>query len=124
MPNSNCKLCPSLASHLSLYMQADAEYGIVPDSLRLLALMSFTDMITPTQMADRLIKFLEARNPKQKWLSDWSADDIRKQAAASTARYEAGKSLSVFDGVPFVVKDSINALPYQSWFGTKFMGKK
>jgi len=105
-------------------MQVDAEYGIVPDSLRLLALMSFTGMITPTQMADRLIKFLEARNPKQKWLSDWSADDIRKQAAASTARYEAGKSLSVFDGVPFVVKDSINALPYQSWFGTKFMGKK
>lgn len=34
-----------------------------------------------------------------------------------------GASLSVFDGVPFVVKDCIDALPYETSFGTKFMGK-
>eukprot|EP00775_Hariotina_reticulata_P011509 gene11509-11652_t len=82
------------------------------------------NMITPTEVANRIIKFLELHNSKQHWLAAWSADDIKRQAAAAAARYAAGKSLSVFDGVPFVVKDSIDALPYPSGFGTKFMSEK
>jgi len=34
-------------------------------------------------------------------------DDVLAQAAASTARYHAGKPLSVLDGVPIAVKDMI-----------------
>lgn len=81
------------------------------------------DMVTPTMAAERVIAFLEQRNPTNNWLSDWSAEHIREAAAASTARYAAGKPLSVLDGVPFVVKDCIDALPYETSYGSRFMGK-
>jgi Asp-tRNA(Asn)/Glu-tRNA(Gln) amidotransferase A subunit family amidase len=78
---------------------------------------------TPSSVAERAIAALEAHNSTQYWLSAWSAQHIRKAAAASTARYAAGKPLSVLDGVPFVVKDCIDALPYETSYGTRFMGK-
>ena len=80
-------------------------------------------MVTPSDVAERVISFLEQHNPKHHWLSQWSADDIRQQAAAATERYAAGKSLSVFDGVPFCVKDMLDALPYETSYGTKYMGQ-
>lgn len=80
-------------------------------------------MATPTSVADRVIAFLETHNHKQHWLSAWSADNIREAAAAATARYAAGKPLSVLDGVPFVVKDCFDALPYPTSYGTRFMGQ-
>jgi len=79
--------------------------------------------VTPSVVAERVIKFLEAHNTKQHWLSAWSAQHIREAAAAATERYAAGKPLSVLDGVPFVVKDCIDALPYETSYGTRFMGK-
>jgi Asp-tRNA(Asn)/Glu-tRNA(Gln) amidotransferase A subunit family amidase len=81
------------------------------------------DMLTPSDVAERVIAFVEKHNPKAHWLSAWSAQHIREAAAASTARYAAGKPLSVLDGVPFVVKDCIDALPYETSYGTRFMGK-
>jgi aspartyl-tRNA(Asn)/glutamyl-tRNA(Gln) amidotransferase subunit A len=80
-------------------------------------------MITPMMVAERLVDFLEKHNSQFNWLSVYSADHIRHQAAAATARYAAGKSLSVFDGVPYVVKDSLDALPYDTSCGTAFMAK-
>eukprot|EP00878_Enallax_costatus_P006485 GHUV01006799.1.p1 GENE.GHUV01006799.1~~GHUV01006799.1.p1 ORF type:complete len:531 (+),score=146.49 GHUV01006799.1:664-2256(+) len=80
-------------------------------------------MVTPSDAAERLISFLERHNSKHHWLSQWSADDIRQQAAAATERYAAGNSLSVFDGVPFCVKDMLDALPYETSYGTKYMGQ-
>lgn len=80
-------------------------------------------MLTPSDVAERVIAFVEKHNPKTHWLSAWSAQHIREAAAASTARYAAGKPLSVLDGVPFVVKDCIDALPYETSYGTRFMGK-
>jgi Asp-tRNA(Asn)/Glu-tRNA(Gln) amidotransferase A subunit family amidase len=73
--------------------------------------------------AERVIKFLETHNEKQHWLSAWSAADIRAAAAASTQRYAEGRPLSVLDGVPFVVKDCIDALPHPTACGTTFMGE-
>lgn len=81
------------------------------------------DMITPSAVAERVITFLEAHNAKTHWLSAWSAQHIREAAAAATERYAAGMPLSVLDGVPFVVKDCIDALPYETSCGTRFMGK-
>ena len=83
----------------------------------------YADMCTPSIVADRVITFLEAQNDRHKWLSAWSAEHIREAAAAATARYKAGKPLSVLDGVPFVVKDCIDALPYPTSYGTRFMGE-
>ncbi|KAF6263354.1 amidase signature domain-containing protein [Scenedesmus sp. NREL 46B-D3] len=80
-------------------------------------------MITPTDVAERLVSFLEKHNSQFNWLSVYSADHIRHQAAASAARYTAGSSLSVFDGVPYVVKDCLDALPYETACGTAFLGK-
>jgi Asp-tRNA(Asn)/Glu-tRNA(Gln) amidotransferase A subunit family amidase len=80
-------------------------------------------MVTPSAAAERVIQFLEAHNAKQHWLSAWSAEHIRAAAAAATERYAAGKPLSVLDGVPFVVKDCIDALPYPTSCGTRFMGQ-
>lgn len=83
----------------------------------------FAGLVTPTDVAERLISFLEAHNAKHNWLSQWLADDIRQQAAAATTRYAAGQALSVFDGVPYCVKDMLDAMPYETSYGTEFMGK-
>jgi Asp-tRNA(Asn)/Glu-tRNA(Gln) amidotransferase A subunit family amidase len=80
-------------------------------------------MITPSQVAERVIAFLERMNGDFHFLIAYDAADIRAQAAAATARYAEGSSLSVFDGVPYVVKDGLDALPYETSFGTSFMGK-
>lgn len=79
-------------------------------------------LLTPSDVAERLLAFLARHNERERWLSACRADDVRSQAAAATARYKAGAPLSVFDGAPFVVKDSIDALPYPTTFGTRFMG--
>lgn len=80
-------------------------------------------MVTPSAVAERVISFLEAHNDEQHWLSAWSAQHTRQAAAAATERYAAGKPLSVLDGVPFAVKDNIDALPYETNYGTRFMGQ-
>eukprot|EP00882_Tetradesmus_deserticola_P027964 GHRQ01031116.1.p1 GENE.GHRQ01031116.1~~GHRQ01031116.1.p1 ORF type:complete len:228 (+),score=45.25 GHRQ01031116.1:115-798(+) len=80
-------------------------------------------LVTPSQVAERVIAFLERYNTDLHILHAYDATDIRAQAAAATQRYAAGSSLSVFDGVPYVVKDSLDALPYETACGTAFIGK-
>jgi Asp-tRNA(Asn)/Glu-tRNA(Gln) amidotransferase A subunit family amidase len=79
--------------------------------------------VTPSAVAERVISFLAKHNDQQRWLSAWSAQHIRATAAAATERYAAGKPLSVLDGVPFAVKDNIDALPYETNYGTRFMSQ-
>ncbi|HRK90229.1 MAG TPA: amidase, partial [Anaerolineales bacterium] len=50
-------------------------------------------------------------------------EDVLKQARESTARFKAGKPLSVFDGVPIAVKDEMDMTPYPTTVGTSFLGK-
>ena len=59
------------------------------------------------------MRFLIAHNPAH----------LRQQAAASTERWAAGKPLSVLDGVPFAVKDIVDALPYPTTAGTAFLAE-
>jgi Asp-tRNA(Asn)/Glu-tRNA(Gln) amidotransferase A subunit family amidase len=47
---------------------------------------------------------------------------IAAQAAASAVRYAAGAPLSVLDGVPFAVKDAVDAFPLRTGHGTSFLG--
>eukprot|EP00798_Chlamydomonas_sp_ICE-L_P011910 gene11910-15009_t len=85
---------------------------------------------TPTDVAARIIKYLgndaEANPSKGRphplaWFIAWDADDIQRQARESTARIQAGHPLSVLEGVPFAVKDMMDALPYGTTCGTSFL---
>lgn len=117
-------LCDLFGQHLNYHTSDESASG-AGTPFRYLS--EHTDcpagMVTPNDMAERLTSFLKQGNSKHHWLSQWSADNIKQQAAAATERYAAGKSLSVFDGVPFCVKDSLDALPYETRYGTNYMGK-
>jgi Asp-tRNA(Asn)/Glu-tRNA(Gln) amidotransferase A subunit family amidase len=47
--------------------------------------------------------------------------DIMMQAKASEARYKTKTSLGPLDGVPIAIKDEMDALPYKTGVGTKFL---
>lgn len=48
---------------------------------------------------------------------------LREAAAASAQRWAAGRPLSPLDGVPFAVKDLVDALPYPTTAGTAFLAE-
>ncbi len=50
------------------------------------------------------------------------ADDLGAQAAASEARWRAGKPLGPWDGVPVAVKDEMHAIGYPMTVGTRILG--
>lgn len=73
--------------------------------------------VLPSQVASRIIKFLDDNNAKYQHMVAYDPEDIRRQAAASEARFKAGKPLGVLDGVPYVVKDNFDAVPYPTTCG-------
>ena len=81
---------------------------------------------TPEDVADRVISAIEASNrgpePLRAIIAS-DANDIRRQAEVSKARYAKGQPLSPLDGVPVAVKDELNQMGYPTTVGTAFMGK-
>lgn len=57
-------------------------------------------------------------------MAAWSEQHILQQAEASTERFQQGSPLSLLDGVPFAVKDLLDALPYPTAGGTAFMADR
>lgn len=55
------------------------------------------------------------------WLTAWDKTDIRRQAEESSLRWASGAQRGILDGVPFVVKDVADALPYPTTAGTSFI---
>ena len=49
--------------------------------------------------------------------------EIIQQAKESTARWKAGKPLSILDGIPIAIKDEYNVIGYNTTYGTSFMDK-
>jgi aspartyl-tRNA(Asn)/glutamyl-tRNA(Gln) amidotransferase subunit A len=71
---------------------------------------------TPTQVVEdafRKARALAARRPSCGPILDAREDGARAEAAASTARWQRGAALGVFDGVPMLVKEqtSVAGLP-------------
>ncbi|MCP4499506.1 MAG: amidase [Deltaproteobacteria bacterium] len=80
---------------------------------------------SPVEVAEAFIEAVaqsEANDPKLSLFISQSADDVRAQAAASWARHQAGRPLSVLDGVPVGVKDEVDQKGYETSVGTSFYG--
>lgn len=78
-------------------------------------------LTSPSQVAEHFISAIEEsndRNPLAPLLISYHPDEVRRQAAASTQRFEKGSELSVLDGIFIAVKDDIDCYPYPSKGGT------
>jgi Asp-tRNA(Asn)/Glu-tRNA(Gln) amidotransferase A subunit family amidase len=80
--------------------------------------------ITPSDVAEALISAIvesDTMSPPLRAFIEHRPAAIRIAAAESTARYAAGKPLSVIDGVFFGVKDLLDVEGYPTTAGTSFL---
>ncbi|KAJ6819303.1 fatty acid amide hydrolase [Iris pallida] len=83
-------------------------------------------LATPSAVAEHIISAVEEFNnkkPPMPLLISFSPEDVRKQAAASTQRFEEGNPLSILDGIFIAVKDDIDCYPYPTKGGTTWYHK-
>ncbi|KAL3350368.1 hypothetical protein AABB24_023046 [Solanum stoloniferum] len=81
-------------------------------------------LTAPSQATENFISAIEEsnnQNPLAPLLISYDPDEVRRQAAASTQRFEEGSELSILDGIFIAVKDDIDCYPYPSkggrtWF--------
>lgn len=80
---------------------------------------------TPTQIAEKVLASIAASDADERPLRAMLAvehQDVLQQAEAATARWAAGKPLSLLDGVPVAVKDELDQTPYPTKVGTVVLG--
>lgn len=81
-------------------------------------------LISPEDVADRVVSLLRDRNggddPLYAFIA-WNEDSIRRQAAESARRINAGEARSILEGVPVAVKDEIDVAGYPTTLGTGFL---
>ncbi|KAL8060832.1 hypothetical protein ABFX02_02G050800 [Erythranthe guttata] len=80
-------------------------------------------LTTPSIVAERFILAIDefkTKKPPTPLLISYDPELIRKQAAASTRRFEEGNPLSILDGIFIAIKDDIDCCPYPSKGGTTF----
>uniref|UniRef100_A0A7N0ZWT6 Amidase domain-containing protein n=2 Tax=Kalanchoe fedtschenkoi TaxID=63787 RepID=A0A7N0ZWT6_KALFE len=74
-------------------------------------------LASPTIVAEHFISNIEElrkTKPEMPYLISFDAEDVRKQAAASTQRFEEGNPISVLDGIFMAIKDDIDCFPHPS----------
>ncbi|XVE93568.1 hypothetical protein REPUB_Repub01dG0206000 [Reevesia pubescens] len=74
-------------------------------------------LVTPSMVAEEIISVIEGCNyhkPPTPLLVSFDAEELRKQAAASTQRFEEGNPLSILDGIFMAIKDDIDCYPHPS----------
>ncbi|XP_071685928.1 fatty acid amide hydrolase-like [Rutidosis leptorrhynchoides] len=72
---------------------------------------------TPSMLAEHVICAIEEfsnTKPATPLLISFDAEDVRKQASASTQRFEEGNPLSILDGIFVAIKDDIDCYPHPS----------
>ena len=80
---------------------------------------------TPKQVAQTLTDALAATDeldPPMRTMIAWDEGDLKRQAEESTTRFEAGEPLGPLDGVPVIIKDELDQVPYRTTVGTRFLG--
>ncbi|GLI59671.1 hypothetical protein VaNZ11_001610, partial [Volvox africanus] len=80
--------------------------------------------VTPTEVAERIIRFVEAGEalrPPLSFFVGWAPLEVMAQAEESTRRLRSGTSRSLLEGVPFAIKDVADAMPYGTTAGTTFV---
>lgn len=81
---------------------------------------------TPSDVAEYIISAVEKSlndKPAMMLFISFNADEVRKQAAASTTRFQEGKPLSILDGIFIPIKDDIDCYPYPTRGGTVWFHK-
>ncbi|XP_058217140.1 fatty acid amide hydrolase isoform X1 [Rhododendron vialii] len=74
-------------------------------------------LATPSMVAERFISAMEefsSKKPPAPLLISFDAEEVRKQAASSTERFEEGNPLSILDGIFVAIKDDIDCYPHPS----------
>ena len=82
---------------------------------------------TPEKVAERALAAIresEAANPAMRFFIAVDAEAVIAQARESTRRWREGRPLGALDGVPVAVKDEVDALPYPTTVGTRFLGRE
>ncbi|WP_097458552.1 amidase [Mangrovitalea sediminis] len=80
----------------------------------------------PVTVAEKVIAGIEATGAGDTPLNAFicsQADNILRQARESLARLKDGNPRSQLEGVPVAIKDELDALPYSTSVGTRFLGK-
>ncbi|KAK1417577.1 hypothetical protein QVD17_26706 [Tagetes erecta] len=81
-------------------------------------------LTTPSSVAEHVICAIEEfsnKKPPTPLLISFDPEDVRKQAAASTQRFEEGKPLSILDGIFVAIKDDIDCYPHPSKGATTWL---
>ncbi|KAL6752392.1 fatty acid amide hydrolase [Haematococcus lacustris] len=81
-----------------------------------------TGVTTPVEVAERIIAFV-AEQPGP-WFVSWLPEDVRLQAQESSRRLAEGQPRSFLEGVPFAVKDVMDAAPHPTSCGTVFLAEQ
>lgn len=81
---------------------------------------------TPEDVAKKVLDAIENSNtasPPLRAVIAVHRDNVMKQAQESTRRIKEGRAISLFDGVPVVIKDEMDVAGYSTTVGTSFLGK-
>ncbi|XP_072178312.1 uncharacterized protein [Diadema setosum] len=82
--------------------------------------------VTPEDVAESVMEALERSNqmkPRMRMVTQYDLEEVYKMARASTVRINNKKPLSIFDGIPVVIKESLAVVPYKHKNGTSFLGR-
>ncbi|XP_068640675.1 fatty acid amide hydrolase isoform X1 [Aristolochia californica] len=110
----------------SIHWDSDPSHSFFYWTIRDYAHAYQSGRTTPSVVAEHVISVVEDSNnkkPPMTFLISFSADEIRKQAAASTRRFEEGNPLSILDGIFIAIKDDIDLYPHPTRGGTTWYDK-
>jgi Asp-tRNA(Asn)/Glu-tRNA(Gln) amidotransferase A subunit family amidase len=79
------------------------------------------DPVAVAHSLNKAIDTLDDGHERMAWFISRKPGQVVKDAEHSAERLKAGKPLSVFDGVPVVLKDEVDLVGFPTTLGTKFL---